>query len=168
MNLSDEILKEHSKAQCIRIVSLVGKSDKKFAELFSLFIGDDLLISQRASWPLSHIVIAYPRLLAKHFAAFLQNLKRSGMHNAIRRNSIKILEEIQIPEKYHGEVMDLCFRFLEAPKEHVAVKALCITVLSKLSKIYPGILPEIKLLLESQLPSQTAAFKSRATKILNG
>jgi hypothetical protein len=52
------------------------------------------------------------------------------------------------------------------PAEAVAVKAFSLTVLGKLAKIYPDIMPELKLLIEDQLPNQTAAFKVRAKQIL--
>ena len=54
--------------------------------------------------------------------------------------------------------MDICFRYVASPKEAVAVKAFSLTVLGNLAKLYPEILPEIKLLIEAQLPNQTAAF----------
>ena len=58
--------------------------------------------------------------------------------------------------------MDICFQYLQSPKEAVAIKAFSLTVLGKLANKYPEIIPEIKLLIEEQLPQQTAAFKSRA------
>jgi hypothetical protein len=61
--------------------------------------------------------------------------------------------------------MQICFSYVESPTEAVAIKAFSLTVLHNLSKQYPQILPEIKLLIEAQLPYQTAAFKSRARKL---
>jgi hypothetical protein len=62
--------------------------------------------------------------------------------------------------------MDICFRYIAFPNEAVAVKAFSLTVLQNLSKTYPEILPEIKLLIEERWDHETAAFKSRAKKIL--
>jgi len=56
MKLREEILKEHSKAQCNKIVEWVGKSQLRFDELFHLFISDENLVVQRASWPVSYCV----------------------------------------------------------------------------------------------------------------
>ena len=58
--------------------------------------------------------------------------------------------------------MEICFKYLESPNEAVAIKAFSLTVLGKLAKKYPEIIPEIKLMIEEQLPHQSAAFKSRA------
>ncbi len=62
--------------------------------------------------------------------------------------------------------MDICFKYLEFPDEALAVKVFSMTVLGNLAKKYPEIKPELKLLIEDQLPHQTAGFKSRAKKIL--
>ena len=60
MNLRDEILKEHSKPQCNKIVQWVGDSQKRFDGLFNLFLNDEYRVTQRAAWPLSYCVIAHP------------------------------------------------------------------------------------------------------------
>ena len=88
------------------------------------------------------------------------------MHDAVKRNSIHLLQDMEIPKKYHGEVMNICFTFLESPTEALAVKVFSMTVLGNLAKQYPEIKAELKLLIEYQLPHQSAGFKSRAKKVL--
>lgn len=166
MNLRQEILKEHSKAQCTKIVKWVGSSQQRFDELFRLFLHDEYRVVQRAAWPLSYCVIAHPSLISKHWKQLLGNLKKPNLHDAVKRNSIRLMEDIDIPEKFHGEVMNICFGYLESPTEPLAVKCFSMTVLAKLAKEYPEIKPELKLIIEDQLPHQTAGFKSRAKKIL--
>jgi len=165
MNLREEILKEHSKEQCNKIVKWIGDSQKRFDELFELFLNDEYRVTQRAAWPLSYSAIAHPGFIKKNFAKLINNLKKPALHNSIKRNSIRLLQHVNIPGKFHGEVMEICFRYVESPTEAVAVKAFSLTVLSNLSKQYPEILPEIKLLIEEQWPHQTAAFKSRAKNL---
>ncbi|KAA9040986.1 hypothetical protein FW778_02805 [Ginsengibacter hankyongi] len=58
--------------------------------------------------------------------------------------------------------MEICFKYLASPDEAIAIKAFSLTVLANLAKKYPEIIPEIKLIIEEQLPHQSAAFKSRA------
>ncbi|MEO6732682.1 MAG: hypothetical protein ABIN01_15785 [Ferruginibacter sp.] len=161
-NLREEILKEHSKAQCHKIVEWVGGNQQRFDKLFRLFLDDEYRVTQRASWPLSYCVIAHPELIKKKFGELIGNLYKPGLHDAIKRNTVRLLQEIDIPKKYQGEIMNICFSYLESPTEAVAVKAFSLTVLANLAKLYPEILPEIKLMIEEQLPHQTAAFKSRA------
>ncbi len=166
MKLRQEILKEHSKAQCVKIVKWVGSNQQRFDELFSLFLNDDYRVVQRAAWPVSYCVMAHPSLINKHWKRFINNLKKPGLHDAVKRNSIRLMQDIHIPEKYHGEIMNICFEYLASPTESLAVKVFSMSVLANLAKTYPEIKGELKLVIEDQLPHQTAGFKSRAKKIL--
>ena len=120
-----------------------------------------------AAWPVSYCVIAHPALIKKHWGKLINNIQQPNLHSAVKRNSIRLLQDIDIPEKYQGEIMDICFNYVASPTEAVATKAFSLTVLGKLAKKYPEIVPEIKILIEDQLPDQTPAFKSRAKKLLN-
>jgi hypothetical protein len=166
MKLREEILKEHSKAQCTKIVKWIGSSQPRFDELFHLFLNDEYRVVQRAAWPVSYCVDAYPILINKHWKTLMLHLKKPNLHDAVKRNSIRFMQEIDLPEKHHGAIMDLCFTYLESPKESLAVKVFSMSVLANLAKNYPEIKPELKLLIEDQLPHQSAGFKSRAKKVL--
>ena len=166
MNLREEILKEHSKAQCNKIVKWVGKDQERFIELFNLFLHDEYRVTQRAAWPVSNCVIAHPAFITKNWKKLIDNLKKPGLHDSIKRNSVRFMQSIEIPKKYHGEVMDICFKFLESPIEALAIKVFSMTVLGNLAQKYPGIIPELKLLIGEQIPHQSAGFISRAKKTL--
>lgn len=166
MNLRETILAEHSKANCIRIVNWVGDSQKRFDELFNLFLNSEYRITQRAAWPISYCVIANPPLIRKHFSRLVENLHKPGIHDSVKRNTVRLLQHIEIPKKFHGEIMDICFRYISSPDESVAVKAFSLSILQNLSKSYPEIRNEIKLIIEERWEHETAAFKSRARKFL--
>lgn len=166
MNLRETILSEHSKSNCDKIVTWVGNNKKRFNELFDLFLNGEYREAQRAAWPLSDSAIAHPSLMKNNFGKLINNLNRTNLHDAVKRNTVRLLQQIEIPPKYEGEVMNICFQYLESPKEAVAIKAFSITTLSKLAKKFPEILPEIKLLIEEQSGSQSAAFKSRSKQLL--
>ena len=164
--LRDEILKEHSLSQCNKIVQWIDDNQERFNILFTLFLNDEYRVTQRAAWPLSKCVEAHPEFIKKQFGKLIKNLQRPNLHDSIKRNTIRLLQYVDIPKKYHGQVMNICFDYVQSPKEAVAIKAFSLTVLDNLAKSYPEIIPEIKLLIEEQLPHQTAAFKSRAKKLL--
>ena len=166
MNLRETILAEHSKANCTRIVKWVGNNQQRFDELLNLFLNDEYRVVQRAGWPISNLVIAYPQLIQKHFTKLLQNVKKPGIHDAVKRNTVRLLQDITIPERFHGKVMNLCFDYIISPSEKVAVKAFSLTILEKLAMRYPEIKPELKTIIEDRWDFETAAFKSRAKKIL--
>ena len=166
MNIKTALLKEHSKKRCAAIVSFIGNDQKKFDELFYLFLHDEYRVVQRAGWPISYCVEKYPNLIKKHFATLLKNLDKKGIHDAVKRNTVRLLQYVEIPKKFHGQVMDICFRYISSPAEPVAIKAFSITVLQHLAKQYPEIINELKLVIKERLDYETVAFKTRAKKLL--
>lgn len=166
MNLRSIILAEHSKANCNRIVRWVGTSQKKFDELFNLFLTSEYRVNQRAAWPLSYCAINHQQFISKHLSRLVKNLHKPGIHDAVKRNTVRLLQHIEIPKKFHGEIMDICFGYLSSPDEPVAIKAFSLTILQNLSKQYPEIKNEIKLIIEERWEHETAAFHSRAKKFL--
>lgn len=166
MQLKEEILKEHSKAQCIKIVNWVGNNQQRFNSLFELFLANEYRVAQRAAWPVSYCVMANPHFISGHWKSLVDNLKKNNLHNAVKRNSIRLLQSVEVPEKYQGDIMDICFRYLGSTAEPLAVKVFSMTVLGNLANKYPEIKSELKLMIEDQLPHQTAGFKSRAKKVL--
>ncbi len=166
MNLRHQILQEHNKENCEKIVEWVGNDAEKFNELFDLFPNDEYRVTQRAAWPMSYCVVAHPELMKNNFEKLISNLEKPGIHDSIKRNTVRLLQALDISEKYEGAIMDICFNYVASPKEAVAIKAFSLAILGKFAKKYPEIIPEIKLLIEDQLPHQTFAFKSRARKSL--
>lgn len=166
MNLREEILKEHSKPQCERIVKWIGGSQSRFDELLYLFLNDEYRVVQRASWPLNYCVIDHPEFIRNYWRKLLDNLFKPGIHMAVKRNTIRMMEGISIPEEYEGEMMDICINYVASPTEAVAVKAHSLTILGKLSRKYPEIIPELRVIIEDQMSYQTPAFKARAKRLL--
>ena len=166
MDLYRLLLEEHSKKQTDRIVKYIGKDKDRFAALIDLFFKGEYRITQRAAWPLSYCVRDYPELIKPWFKRLLDNLARPNIHIAVIRNTVRLLQDVTIPKKYHGRVMSLCFNFIQAPETPIAVKAFSLTILSNLSAEYPEIGSELKLIIEDQWEQATPAFRSRAKKIL--
>ncbi|MEP7277761.1 MAG: hypothetical protein ABI813_03875 [Bacteroidota bacterium] len=166
MKLREQLLREHSRANCDKIVQWIGNNQHRFDELFQLFLTAEYRVVQHAAWPLSYSVIQHPILIKEHFGRLIANLGKPGIHDAVKRNTMRLLQETDIPSKYHGTLMDTCFRYIAGPGEAAAVKAFSLTVLENLSKKYPAIIPEIKLLIEENYERETAAFRSRANKFM--
>jgi hypothetical protein len=166
MNLTDVLLKNYTKENCRRIVTWVGDNQKKFDELFALFVSNEYRIVQQSAWPLSYCVQAHPQLIEQHYPKLISNLSKPNIPNAVKRNTIRLLQFITIPKKYHGVVMNICFELIQSIEEKPAVKAFALSVLENLAKQYPEIKAELHLIIETQMPYESAAFKSRAKKIL--
>lgn len=167
MSLRDTLLAEHSKANCLKIVQWIGDDQKKFNELLRLFLQDEnICVVQRASWPLSYAVEAHPSFISSHFSKLLNNLKKPGLHDAVKRNTLRMLQDTDIPERFRGELMNTCFAYIESVSEKPAIKAFSLTILYNLSRLYPEIRPELKTIIEDRWEYESAAFRSRARKIL--
>ena len=166
MDILQSLRKEHSKKQTDRIVAFIGADKARFAVLVELFFGDEYRITQRAAWPLSYCVRAHPELIDPYFKRLLDNLERPGNPVAVTRNTVRLLQDVSIPRKFHGRVMKICFDFIQAVETPVAVKAFSLTILSHLAADYPDICGELKLIIEEQWEHSTAAFRSRAKKVL--
>jgi hypothetical protein len=166
MNLKEALLKEHSKNQCDKIVKYIGSSKERFAELMKLFFESEYRVTQRAAWPMSYCVRNHPELIKPYFKKLIDNLIKKGVHDAVIRNSVRLLQDVEIPEKHHGKLMDICFGFIQSNETPVAIKAFSLTILEKLSKQYPDIISELKLIIEERWEHETAAFRSRAKKIM--
>lgn len=166
MQLEQALLKEHSRAQTMRMVNWIGNVQSRFDELVHLFLHSEYRTVQRAAWPLSYCVERYPVLVKKHLRKIIRHLNKPGVHDAVKRNTLRFLQHINIPVSLEGEVMDNCFRFIASPAEPAAVKAFSITVLENLARKYPDIIPEFKLVLEEQMPHATPAFRVRAKAAL--
>ncbi len=136
-------------------------------ELISLLIAPDARIVQRASRILVPIAERAPHLVEAYLDTFTALLGQSRLHGAVKRNLVRLIQYLELPEHLHADLLGICFRFLEDPEEAVAVKAFSMTILGKLARTYPDIRQELKLVIEDGLSrSPSPGYKSRARKIL--
>ncbi len=166
MDLRDEILKEHSKAQTTKIVAWVGSDKKRFNELLQLFLNDEYRVVQRSAWMISLLAEKHPKLIEPHLTAIVNKMNAPGVHVAVKRNVARILQFISIPEELHGLVMNTCFELLGDPKETIGVRVFSMTILANLAKIYPDIKQELKAIVNDVLEHEASAgFKARAKNL---
>lgn len=167
MNLQEVLIEEHSKKQCNLIVNWVGKDKKRFAELMKIFLGSEYRITQRAAWPISYCARNNPDWVPFYIEPLLDMLEKKGSHNAVKRNIVRLLQDMIIPVKFQGRLMGLCFDFIQSNDTAIAIKAFSLGILGNLSQVYPEIIPELKLIIEERWEIETPAFRSRAKKIIN-
>ncbi len=162
MNIEAALLKEHSKKQQAAIVKYIGNDPGRFKELMTCFFKGDYRLTQRAAWPMSDCVKNHPSLVKPYFGKLVDCLKRTDMHVAVARNITRLMETMEIPEKWQGVIMDYCFNALIDFNTPIAVKAYSITILENLSRQYPEILPELVTIIEERWDQEGPAFKARA------
>lgn len=165
MDIKKEILKEHSKKQTSKVVKYIGDDAQRFKTLVKAFLEGPYRVTQRAAWPLALCVQDHPALINPHLKEVLKMLGKPGTHDAVRRNILRFLQDIEIPKKFYGFVTDKCFTLMD-PKEPIAVRVFSMTVLSNIAQHEPDLKKELRIIIEDQLPYGSAGYLSRAKKIL--
>lgn len=158
--------KGHSKSQTIKIADYVGVNATRFTQLVDIYLSGPYRITQRAAWPLSLCAERHPELVKPHLGRILRHARQPNVHDAVKRNTVRLLQFIDIPGRYSGQVADMCFGFLKERKEAIAVRVFSMTVLSKLVAVAPDLGNELRLLIEDELPYASPAFRSRAARTL--
>lgn len=141
-------------------------SKTRFSQLITCFLGNEYRLVQRASGALSVAALLQPELLTPYLPEIVTRLQQKNVPDAVTRNCVRILQDIDLPEALHGAVMNTCFELVTTPQTAAAIKAFSLTILYNLSHHYPEIKPELQLVIEEQWETETAAFRSRGKKIL--
>jgi hypothetical protein len=155
-----------SKSLATRVADYACTSDHAFKELVHCYLSDNYKLAQRAAYCLGIAARKRNDLMQPYAGILVDQLKRNDVHDAVIRNSARILEEIEVPEQLHGEVMDACFGFIQNRQSAIAIRAFSLTILYRLSLIYPEITNELRFVIEEHMDYETAAFRSRGKKIL--
>ncbi len=166
MDIETEVLREHSKAQALKIAKWVGNDKKRFGQLMKLFLKGDYRTTQRAVWSISHCADCHPELVYPWFKQMIKKMQESNVHNAVSRNVLHILQFVDIPTSLQGEVAAICFDFLYSPVASIAVKVFSMSVLERIAKNEPDLKRELKLVIQQMLPYGGPAIRSRGKKIL--
>lgn len=167
MDIRDSLLRDNSKENIEAIAAWVGASEERMQQLVDIFLHDEYRVVQIAAHVIGKVGDDHPELILKYVDQLVKRMQDKEVHIAVKRNVVRVLQYIDIPEYLQGEVMNTCFDFLADPNEAVAVRVFSMTVLDNLSKHYPEIRQELVAIIEDQLEQGcTAAFKARAKTIL--
>ncbi|WP_260311459.1 hypothetical protein [Roseivirga seohaensis] len=166
MDIRKQLLKEHSKENTNLIVSYVAEQQERFDALMNLFLSDEYRVTQRAAWVVGEIGRKKVEMLKPHLKAMVFNLKQPNLHDSIKRNTVRVLQELEIPESLWGEVADICFGYLASKSEAIAIKCFSMTVLLNITYKVPELKDELQILIEDQMPYGSSGFKSRGKRTL--
>lgn len=167
MNIKNELLREHSKANCIKIASYIGNNAKRFDTLVDLMLNEEYRIAQRASHTLQFCADLHPELVLPYTSKFVVVLKDKPI-DAVKRCITRAWEKIFIPADFQGLVTQIAFDFLQNPQESIAVRAYCITILFNFTQSFPELQTELRLVLEDIILNETSpALLNRSKKILS-
>ncbi|NNE93229.1 MAG: hypothetical protein HKN23_16420 [Verrucomicrobiales bacterium] len=166
MNLQEEIQREHSRKQSIHIAEWIGDRQEQFHQLMEFVVGESEEEARRAAWAMNYAAEARPHLIEPHIESLIEILTRLECHPGLRRNTVRLLQFVPLPDDLLARIFDVCFLLLNDPNETVAVQACSMTVLSRICQKHPQLAGEVALAIEQQMPHGTAAFRSRGQRTL--
>src|ERR1051326_2597824 len=166
MNIREALLAEHSKRQTLRIASYIGSDSKRFAKLMEDFLSNEYRVTQRAAWVLTWVAKENTQLLKPWMAKMIRNLRTPGIHDSVKRNTLRVLCDMDISEKLQGKLADACFDFIHAGDEPIAVKVFAMTILTRLCERHPAMAPEVRIEISELMRWGSAAIRARGKKLL--
>lgn len=165
LSIKEQLLKEHSRSQTVKITRYVGKNQDKFNELMRCVFSKVTVISQRASPVMYECGLKHPVLMKKWHKKLIMNLS-NPVHDAVKRNTVRLYQFIEIPASDEGILNDQCFQLLKSEESPIAIKAFALTVIGRIAEKYPELKNELALTFEQQRDYAGKGLKSRAAKVL--
>lgn len=167
MDLESQLLREHSKKNTVKIAEWVGDDRRRLSTLMTLFLKGETLTAQRAAWVVSTLAEGHPGLFRRYLGRMLCRLQEPGIHDAVKRAVVRVLEDEDVPRELLGAAATVCFEQLSSAAAPIAVKCYSMTVLLHIAEEEPELGRELQLVIEQQLPYASAGFRARAKEVLN-
>jgi hypothetical protein len=164
MDLKEALLKEHSKKQTQAIANFIGNSQQRFDALMDLFFNEEYRVVQRSAWVVSYCADAHPELIQKYFKPLIENLSRPNLQDPVKRNTLHVFQIIEAPDDMLGNLVDICFAFINSAKESIAIKAYSINILVNTCSKHPELKEELLPLLNELLNQDSPAILSCSRK----
>ena len=164
--MKELLLLPQSKNNVLKVVKYIGDDRDRYAELIKYIIDNNGVTANRASWAMSHCYDNKVGFFIEYLSNLLPILEDEYYSNSIKRNIVRVLQFVEIPEKHQGQVINSCFNLLNDREKPSAVLAFSMGVLHKMVKIYPELKNELKFSIEEIMPNATSGVKNRGRNIL--
>ena len=166
MNIREQLLIENSKKNWQIVAQYIGTDKQKVKELMQLYFSDEYRVVQRASQVMSDLSDENPELFKPYLGKLIQHLSSDSI-DAVRRNTMRIFQTLDVPEEFEGELFEKGMTFIRSLEEPKAVKAFSITALRRICEKYPELavelIPLVEILVEENV---SPGLTNRAEKEL--
>ncbi len=152
----------NTKENIAKIIAYVGSDEERMSELIKHFVGKDTRVCQVTSWAVGHIGEQQPNLLAPYHNLLVSNFKDTTKHDAIRRNIARVYQFLAIPESIESELFDLSLANILNNNEAIAIRAFSMTIAERIAKMYPELISELIIAVESTIENGSTGLKNRA------
>lgn len=167
MNFIAQLSKEHSKENSKVICMYLIEHPQSMKEFMSIFLGKESHLSQRAAMVVTAIADQDNGMILPYLESMVLKLKEKDVHVAVKRNIVRVLQEVQVDEHLMTELFDLCIGFVKSPGETIAVKAFSMKVLVNICLEYKDLKQEVIPVIEEELERNPAkGVQSRGKAML--
>lgn len=166
MNFQKFLTGPYSRESVQKIVRQVGNDPARLAEVVKIMLEGPYRRTQRMSAVLSYCIERNPLLIKPHFAAVMKVLSHPNASPFMVRNILRLLQFVDIPEKYAGRLAEQSFNYLKDRKTPIAIQVFAMTVLARMARKHPGLSRELVPLIEELTPYSGAGFNARARGVL--
>ena len=172
MNLTDQILLEHSAKNAEVISEYIESNPDKLEDLLQIILQGDKLLSQRAAWALGKFSKDFYIEFIPYLDFILSEIK-NAKHVAVPRNFSRIF--ITLTDDYHiqflsdkqiDKIVDLSFGWVIDKTEKAAVVAFGMYTLQNLISVRPWIAADLKLHIVNNISGSLPSFQSAGKKVL--
>ncbi len=149
------------------VVDTVGNNSDYFDIIIDLSLNENKPINWRAAWVAEFCIRKYPDLFLPHagkIAKKYSDFTTSGLKRIYAKVLVNYIDRIS-QTAVHA-LMKIAFDYLMSEKEDIAVRVNCMQILYEISKIIPEITGELQAVMQFNFENESAAFRSRAGKIL--
>jgi len=166
MDLESEVFNVRLKRDAVRIADWIGSDRRRFGQLMKLYLHGESRVAQQAAWILGICSDRHPWLVTPWLAKMVQRMQEHGVHDGVKRNAVRILQAAEIPRSLLGEVVTVCFEYLDSYDSPIAVKAFAMTVLTNAVEREPALAHELSSSLALHLQSPSPGVRAHARMMM--
>jgi hypothetical protein len=156
MDIEKQLSRETSRKNWDKVIAYIGEDQELFAELFTVFLKGEPHSIVGASQAVGTIGEKQPRLIRPYINDLVGYLKSDPI-DAVKRNTMRIFQFVDIPEDVEGDLFDIAMDYLKSIEIAVAIKAFSMTALRKICAKYPELAQEVIFQIEILVKEQVSA-----------
>ncbi len=169
MDFRKAVVNIHAKKVTNKIIDYLIVHPEEMPNFMDAFIHSNNRITQRLAWPLSYIGEKKFELLSPYLDILIPLIRDMSNHVAVRRNVLRALQYMDIPEEHQSKTYELCIETLIDRKEPVAVKCFAIRILLSICKQFPELSEEVSMAISCNGHLVSSGFvncRDKAVKVL--
>lgn len=165
MTLSELILSEYNRVHADLVADYVIQNPGLLPEMLELVFKLEEPLSRRAAWSL-RIVSQKKVGIVEPMVPRIINQIREVNDIPVLKLVLAVLVETEIPEEYHGEVLQFTSEVLIDSNSSIACLIYSMDIFYKLSLKEPDLLNELRLMLEQIIPYGSPGVKNKCGRLI--